>query len=235
MAGNVVNLNKFKKKKARDQKARDAAANRVKHGRTKAQKEREHADKVRAERMLAGKRLEKQTRFPPPTARLSFRTWTEADEDAAMSLWGDPRVTALFDARGAWDREAVRARLSVEIATEAQSGVQYWPILSTATGELVGCAGLRRTSESDDVLELGFHLCAHAWGKGLATEAARAVARFAFDALGASALVAGHNPANEASSRVLAKLGFRHTHDELYAPTGLMHPTYRLEPDDLTS
>ncbi len=66
------------------------------------------------------------------------------------------------------------------------------------------------------------------WGFGYAPEAAQAVMRYAFHTLGARALFAGHGPANEASRRVLAKLGFRHTHDEFYLPTGLNHPSYLL-------
>jgi hypothetical protein len=58
MAGNVVNLNKFRKKKQRAEKAKQADANRIKHGRTKGEKEREHADRERAARLLDGKRLE---------------------------------------------------------------------------------------------------------------------------------------------------------------------------------
>jgi RimJ/RimL family protein N-acetyltransferase len=55
------------------------------------------------------------------------------------------------------------------------------------------------------------------------------VISYAFETIGAKALFAGHHPENAASRRVLAKLGFRHTHDELYAPTGLLHPSYLLE------
>lgn len=58
MADNVVNLNRFRKQKAREEKAKQAAINRVKHGRTKAQKERERADLARATKLLEGKRLE---------------------------------------------------------------------------------------------------------------------------------------------------------------------------------
>jgi len=58
MGSNVVNLNKFRKKKQRAEKAKQGDINRVRHGRTKAQKEREHADRERAARMLEGKRLE---------------------------------------------------------------------------------------------------------------------------------------------------------------------------------
>lgn len=58
MAGNVVNLNKFRKKKEREAKAKQAEINRARHGRTKAQKEGELADRERAERILEGHRLE---------------------------------------------------------------------------------------------------------------------------------------------------------------------------------
>lgn len=59
MAGNVVNLNRFRKKKAREEKEKQAAINRARHGRTQAQKERELADRERAARLLDGKRLER--------------------------------------------------------------------------------------------------------------------------------------------------------------------------------
>ena len=60
MASNVVNLNRFRKKKAREDQAKQADINRVRHGRTQAQKDLELADRERAERLLAGKRLEQE-------------------------------------------------------------------------------------------------------------------------------------------------------------------------------
>lgn len=92
-----------------------------------------------------------------------------------------------------------------------------------------GCAGLRPYRPEAGILELGVHLRTGHWGKGLATEAARTVIAHAFNDRGASCLFAGHNPDNQASRRLLAKLGFRYTHDELYPPTGLLHPSYLLE------
>ncbi len=62
--GNVVNLNRFRKKKTRESEAKQAEINRVRHGRTKAQKEGERADKARAARLLAGKRLENASKEP---------------------------------------------------------------------------------------------------------------------------------------------------------------------------
>lgn len=63
MAGNVVNLNKFRKKKARADRAKQAEINRIRHGRTKAEKEKELTERERAARLLEGHRLEE----PPPS------------------------------------------------------------------------------------------------------------------------------------------------------------------------
>lgn len=62
MADNVVNLNRFRKKKARAEKAKQAEINRIRHGRTKAEKEQELAERERAARLIEGKRLD---RDPP--------------------------------------------------------------------------------------------------------------------------------------------------------------------------
>ncbi len=64
--GNVVNLNRFRKKKQREEKAKQAEINRIRHGRTKAQKEGELADRERAARLLEGKRLEHASEEPAP-------------------------------------------------------------------------------------------------------------------------------------------------------------------------
>lgn len=165
----------------------------------------------------------------PESARLSFRTWTHDDLDLAMTLWGDPKVTALIDARGVLDRAAVEARVAIEIENEKRFGIQYWPMFLKDGGELAGCAGLRPRDVEQRIFEIGFHVRTQFWGIGLASEAGRAVIDFAFNVLDASSLFAGHNPKNDASRRVLLKLGFTHTHDELYPPTGLLHPSYVLE------
>jgi RimJ/RimL family protein N-acetyltransferase len=166
---------------------------------------------------------------PPETARLRFRRFREDDLELARGLWGDPRVTALIDARGALDEAMVRAKLEEELERARTTGLQYWPIFLREGGEHVGVAGLRDKERDRGVLEIGFHLRPAFWGRGFAKEAALAVIAFAFDELEARALFAGHNPKNDASRKLLLALGFAHTHDELYPPTGLLHPSYRLE------
>ena len=161
--------------------------------------------------------------------RLGFRLWTPEDLDLAIGLWGDPLVTRLIDSRGQLTAAHVAARLDREIAMFAEHGVQYWPLFLLATDEHIGCCGLRPRDPETRTYELGAHLRSGFWGAGYASEASQAVVDYAFDTLAAQSLFAGHNPKNDGSRRLVAKLGFVHTHDELYPPTGLMHPSYVLD------
>ncbi len=160
------------------------------------------------------------------TSRLGFRTWTEDDLDRAVRLWGDADVTRLIG--GPFLAEQIQRRLTQEIGNQATYGFQYWPIFLLVDDVHVGCCGLRPYPAEPRVYELGFHLHKAFWGQGFAVEAARAVIAYAFEQLAVAELCAGHHPANEASRRVLIKLGFHYTHDEFYPPTGLRHPAYRL-------
>jgi RimJ/RimL family protein N-acetyltransferase len=167
------------------------------------------------------------------TARLGFRPWTLADLPLAIGLWGDQAVTHLIG--GPFSLEQIQERLRHEITQQYDDQVQYWPIFLRVSGEHVGCCGLRPYPSEEGCYELGFHLRSAYWGQGFAVEAGRAVIGYAFDQLAAIGLFAGHHPDNTASRRVLGKLGFHYTHDELYLPTGLMHPSYRLSREEFVA
>jgi RimJ/RimL family protein N-acetyltransferase len=156
--------------------------------------------------------------------RLGFRCWRADDLELAHGLWGDPEVTALIG--GPFSAEQVQQRLDREIATMREHGVQYWPIFLFEDGAHAGCCGLR--PYGDPVYELGFHLRRAFWRRGLAEEAGRAVVRYAAEVLKVRSLFAGRHPENDASGRVLAKLGFERTGEEYYGPTKLLHHTYHL-------
>jgi RimJ/RimL family protein N-acetyltransferase len=158
--------------------------------------------------------------------RLGFRPWREEDLTLASELWTDARVTRFFG--GPYTPEKVRARLDREIAMQREFEMQYWPIFLRADGRHVGVCGLRPW-RVEKVPELGYHLRPEFWGQGLAVEAGRAAIEFGFGRLGATAIFAGHHPENAASRKVLLKLGFRYTGDELFPETGIVEPTYLLE------
>jgi len=77
-----------------------------------------------------------------------------------------------------------------------------------------------------NIFEVGNYILPEFWGKGLGTEALKRVVEYAISDLKVSNISAGHNPKNEASKKVLTKVGFNYIGDEYYEPTGLMHPSY---------
>ncbi len=161
------------------------------------------------------------------TARLGFRCWTDADLPLAQELWGDPEVNGFLV--GTFTPEAICERLEREIAQMKECGLQYWPVFLLDGDAHVGCAGLQPYRMQERIYELGFHLRREFWGRGLAQEAARGLIEYAFAALNATALFAGHHPMNQESRRVLLKVGFVYAGEALYPPSGVMEPTYLLD------
>src|SRR3954453_17289295 len=158
------------------------------------------------------------------TPRVGFRQWAEADEALAFGLWGDPQVTELLG--GPFTDDQIRQRLARHIAFMREHGIQYWPIFFLATGEHVVCCGLQPYRPG--VPDLGYPLHQTFWGQGLAREAASAVIEYAFTNLPIDAIFAGHLKENAASRKVLLTLGFQYIGDELYPPSGVIEPAYRL-------
>jgi len=76
---------------------------------------------------------------------------------------------------------------------------------------IIACCGVMRITHI--LFELGYWVAMPERGRGVATEAARAVSHFAFATLNAETLLAGHFADNPASGCVLEKIGFHHTGD----------------------
>lgn len=164
--------------------------------------------------------------------RLGFREWRESDFNLALCLWGDEKVVEHIVADGIMTESRILKRLKQEIDLLHNYGVQYWPIFLLETDEHIGCCGLRLNNIDENIYEIGFHIKSDQWGKGFASEASNRVIEYAFKEFKVSALYAGHNPDNEASKKLLLKLGFKYVKDEFYPPTGLNHPTYLLTSED---
>lgn len=161
------------------------------------------------------------------TDRIGFSKWEKNDLELAKLLWGNPEVTRYICVNGIFSAKDIMDRLNTEILNESLYQVQYWPFFELATGDLIGCCGLRPYKTNE--YEIGFHLRPEFWGQGYAVESANVVIEYAFTVLGAEKLFAGHNPNNYKSQNLLKKLGFIYIGDKFYEPTGLYHPSYELE------
>jgi RimJ/RimL family protein N-acetyltransferase len=138
------------------------------------------------------------------TARLRLRPLTAHDlAEVHGVVLGDPAVTWDGRARSVEEsREALAAKLHhVEV-----HGFGMQAVTDREDGAFLGWAGLQHLEGGADV-ELGYYLGRPAWGRGLATELARALVAHGFDELGLERIVAVVRPDNAASRRVLAKAG----------------------------
>lgn len=84
-----------------------------------------------------------------------------------------------------------------------------YAVASGETGQLLGFCGLSHHRVLPDEVEVGWRLALHAWGRGLATEAALVCRDVAFDVLGRDRLISVTIRANTRSLRVMQKLGLR--------------------------
>ena len=91
------------------------------------------------------------------------------------------------------------------------------------TGRFVGGTGLHRFDWQTRIVEIGYWYRKSAQGKGYATEATKALIRYAFDVLHANKVIIAHADGNENSKRVIERAGFQFEYTALkdsHLPSG---------------
>ena len=141
------------------------------------------------------------------TSRLILRPFESGDVEAAFGWFGDPIVMRFTPSGPETSIEQTKARLANYQAHQTKHGFSKWIILERPSGRAIGDSGLLKL-EDQGWIDLGFRLAQPYWGKGLATEAASAWVRAAFDEFHIDRLTALVHPENVTSIRVLEKLRF---------------------------
>lgn len=165
------------------------------------------------------------------TPRLLIRGRTLDDLEACLEMDRDPEVTRYV--KGPWhDPVAHREFVVFRITRPYPRGLGYWSIRERDTpGRFLGWVLLIPQSGVGPDVEIGWRLRRDAWGRGIATEAARALVRHAFDTLKLPRVIADIAAANAASLHVAHKLGMRRVgYDE---SEGCRYERFRLEREDL--
>jgi RimJ/RimL family protein N-acetyltransferase len=142
------------------------------------------------------------------TARLVLRTWQPADRPAFAEINSDPEVTehVAHGPINRTDSDAIVDRVEV---SWAERGYGLFAVASRESDELLGFCGLSHHRALPDEVEVGWRLARHAWGRGLATEAALVCRDLGFDVLDRDRLISITIEANTRSWRVMEKLGMR--------------------------
>ena len=147
------------------------------------------------------------------TPRLTLRPFTTDDIPAYARIRSDPDVVRYLPggAAAAADADAIAAaRIPDFIQHWREHGFGLWAVIERDSNRLVGHCGLLRLADFDAV-EVLYMLDRPAWGRGIATEAARASMEYGFRTVGLDRIVALVLPENRASARVIQKLGMVQT------------------------
>ena len=171
------------------------------------------------------------------TDRLILRRLTEADVDNLVDLDSDPAVLRYINGGMPTPRDVMQTEILPRFLSyyDRFDGYGYWAAIEKSSGAFLGWFALHPEEDrSPDDVALGYRLHRSAWGKGYATEGARALIRKGFAELGMRRVFATTYEENIGSRRVMEKAGlklvrtFRSTPEELAAGG-----TYVFTPDEV--
>jgi RimJ/RimL family protein N-acetyltransferase len=170
------------------------------------------------------------------TDRLILREWREEDRGPFARMNADPLVVEFLPK--ALTRDESDDFVDRIVLRWAEDGVGLWAIERRDDGEFLGFTGLtppRFEAHFTPAVEVGWRYAADAWGRGYATEAARAALRFGFEERDFDEIVSFTVPANVRSRAVMERLGMTRDpagdfeHPNLPADSPLRrHVLYRL-------
>jgi RimJ/RimL family protein N-acetyltransferase len=155
-----------------------------------------------------------------------LRRFTAADAAALAALYGDPRVMRYITTELP-SPAAVTGQILPQYLREyceLPDGLGAFAAVEKGTGQLAGRFSMRPASSYGLTggTELGYRLYPQFWGRGLATEGARALIGLAFGRLQLDRVVATMMAANSASWRVMEKCGLRRVSTFCYPDAHLM-------------
>jgi ribosomal-protein-alanine N-acetyltransferase len=168
-------------------------------------------------------------KYPIETERCILRPPTLADIDAWVAkLFSDPAVIRYVPKRDMTPREDAMRAYNQSEKTWSNHSYGGWAVIDKSNEQVIGRCGLTYHENSGDV-EIGYGLTSTYWGKGLATEVARAIVRYGFETAKLNEIVGVAATENIASWRVLERVGFVFVKKDRFM--GLDVVFYKIAPD----
>ncbi len=164
------------------------------------------------------------------TGRLLLRPLAPSDVDALAAMNADSRVMQYLP--GVLSREESEAMVERIAAHWERHGFGAWALEAPGSASFVGLAGLgvpTAVLPCGPCIEILWRLAFEHWGRGYATEAARAILEFGFRQLRIEEIVSFTVPANARSRAVMERLGMSHSERDDFDHPGLPddHPLRR--------
>jgi RimJ/RimL family protein N-acetyltransferase len=146
------------------------------------------------------------------TERLLLRQFDLRDADLLVELDGDPRVMRYITGGTPTSRDEVEGEVLPAFLGyyRRYAGYGFWAVIEKSTGDFLGWFHYRPAPDApQNEPELGYRLRFDVWGKGYATEGARALIAKGFNEFEVQRVVASTMAVNTASRRVMEKSGMR--------------------------
>lgn len=152
------------------------------------------------------------------TARLLLRPFQPDDLSAYAAIRAKPEVVRYLAGgeAGALQAEATAKRVLALFTAPGEQPLP-WAVVEKASSRLIGHLGLRRLAEFDGAVELLYLLDSDVWGRGYATEGARAALDYGFTVLKLDRIIGLALAENLASRAVLRKIGMVEAPDPVQA------------------
>lgn len=145
--------------------------------------------------------------LPIETERLILRPFEpESDAEQMLEVYGDPAVMRYIPEDVYRSLAAVRATLERYAREQESRGFSFWAVVERGGGHVIGDAGFGVFRQTSDV-ELGYTLRRDRWGRGYATEVARACLDAGLAHLDVARIIAVVDEENLRSSRVAERIG----------------------------
>ena len=144
------------------------------------------------------------------TNRLVLREWRDAYLEPFVAMNADPVVMQFFPET--YTEERTRRFIARIRECWAERGYGLWAVERQDTGGFIGYVGLWPATfpaHFTPAVEVGWRLAADHWGRGYATEGARAALTYGFSTAGLDEIVSFTSAINVRSVRVMERLGMR--------------------------
>ena len=144
------------------------------------------------------------------TPRLRLEPFSDLHLAALHAVNRDPAVMRYITGKPDTpeDTQAAIARVKKRWA---EWGFSWWSFFEQDSDEIIGSGCIQYLGgDTANPLEIGWRLRQDKWGQGLASEAARRMAQFAFETIGGERLCAVCHPDNHSSARVMQRLGMQY-------------------------
>jgi ribosomal-protein-alanine N-acetyltransferase len=142
------------------------------------------------------------------TERLTLREITRDDAPAFFELRTHPEVTKYADRFPPESIDEIHAFLDRIFEGIKNNTSIAWAISLKGSNEFIGTVNFHRTIPEHHRAEIGYQLFSEHWGKGIMSEAVRAVIAYGFNTMKLHSIEAQVNPGNEASINLLKRNGF---------------------------